>query len=392
MLLDVTLNRNPSLIEAAVALHRCGRIAPNTYVIDLDVLESNARLLATTARDLGMKLYFVTKQFGRNPLAIAATARHLPLATAIDFPEALRLRASGAGLGNVGHLVQIPERSIAELLTWKPEVVTVYSYDKAASLSRAATAQGMVQRLLLRVTSPGDEVFPGQEGGIPVDQVVSVAHQIEEQLPGVAVEGVTSFPCLAFDPARGAFCPTPNLSTLRKAREALEQAGIPVPQLNAPSGTCVTSLPLLRELGVTHGEPGHALTGSTPLHAADHEQPEVPAMIYVSEVSHVIADGRPAVFGGGFYRRGNVGSGLVFGAGDDHLRLRVTDLDPSYIDYYRVLERPPRPSRVHVGDTVVFGFRAQVFVTNSQVAVIARGSGEPELLGTYDPFGRQLDP
>ncbi len=71
-------------------------------------------------------------------------------------------------------------------------------------------------------------------------------------------------PCLLWDEAAGKVLPTPNLHTLVQARDQLAKSGIAIEQLNAPSATSCTSLPLLAEYGVTHTEPGHALTGTIP--------------------------------------------------------------------------------------------------------------------------------
>ncbi len=387
MLLDVTQKRNAALMQAAVDMLLSGRIPPNTYVIDLEAVEANARCLAEAARASGIELYFVSKQFGRNPAVIQAIAQHIPRGTGIDAQEAFRLCESGAALGNVGHLVQIPEALITDILRLRPAVVTVFSFDKAASVSRAATLLGFVQPILLRVCGPNDYVFPGQEGGISLSKLAEVGCRIQRDLPGVRVEGITTFPCLNFDPQRSDFAATANFATLARARAALESAGIPVTQVNAPSGTCVSTLPLLKHLGATHAEPGHALTGSTPLHAADHEQPEVPAMVYVSEVSHLLDDGRVAVFGGGFYRRGNVRSGLVVTGRGTSIRLRAEELDPTCIDYYRLLAAPDEPCSVRVGDPVLFAFRTQVFITSSRVAVVGGVSSRPELVGLFDAVG-----
>ena len=38
MLLDMTQQRNPKLIEASLELHQQGAISPNTYVLDLDTV------------------------------------------------------------------------------------------------------------------------------------------------------------------------------------------------------------------------------------------------------------------------------------------------------------------------------------------------------------------
>ena len=49
MFLDLIRRRNPRLIEAAIALHQRGQLPANTYVIDLDAVEDNARAISTRA-------------------------------------------------------------------------------------------------------------------------------------------------------------------------------------------------------------------------------------------------------------------------------------------------------------------------------------------------------
>jgi len=391
--LTVTLKRNPELVEAAAEMHRTGELLPDTYVLDLDAVEANARLLAEVADELGIELYLVCKQFGRNPLLIEAIARHIPLATAIDFREGRTVIAAGAGIGNLGHLVQIPESGIAEALRWEPRVMTVYSWEKARSISKVAKTLGKVQPILLRVVGDGDFFYPAQEGGIPLSRLDSVARRISEELAFVRIEGVTSFPCILFDRKSNKFSPTPNLETVLEAKGILEECGIPVSQVNVPSATCAATLPLLHEVGATHAEPGHALTGTTPLHAHDLAQPEIPAMVYVSEVSHLLPDGRPVVFGGGFYPRAQVRSAQVLSSDrrEDAVRLDVEPASAENIDYYRTLVSPERDGAVRVGDTVVFSFRTQIFVTRSQVAVLSGlRTGAPKLAGIFDSLGREL--
>ena len=393
MFLSATLKRNPELVEAAAEMHRAGELLPDTYVLDLDAVEANARLLADAADKLGIELYFVSKQFGRNPLLIEAIARHIPLATAIDFQEARTLVAAGAGIGNLGHLVQIPESGIPEALRWEPRVMTVYSWEKARSISEAAEAHGKAQPILLRVVGDGDFFYPGQEGGIPIEHLPKVARRISEELPSVRIQGVTSFPCILFDRSSKTFSPTPNLDTLLEAKEILEGCGISVSQVNVPSATCAATLPLLHEVGATHAEPGHALTGTTPLHAHDLAQPEIPAMVYISEVSHLLPDDRPVVFGGGFYPRARVRSAQVLSTDRrrEAVRLDVEPESAENIDYYRTLARPERDGAVRVGDTVVFSFRTQIFVTRSQVAVLSGlRTGNMTLAGIFDSLGREL--
>nr|WP_203643560.1 YhfX family PLP-dependent enzyme [Streptomyces sp. SID14478] len=381
------LTRNPELVDAAADLHRRGAIPPDTYVMDLDAIEGNARLLAAEAERLGLTLWFVVKQLGRNPELIKAIARHIPKYAAIDPPEARTLHATGARPGNLGHLVQIPRRSLPQMLAWRPETVTVYDLANARAVSDVAGELGFVQDVLIRLEGAEGSVYPGQEGGVPLALLDEFAAAVE-RLPGVRIAGVTAFPCVLCDPATGRPAPTPNFELALKARQILAARGHAGLKLSAPSATAMATLPLLAELGATHGEPGHSLTGTTPLHARDLTQPEKPAYVYVTEVAHTLADGRPAVFGGGFYARSHIKSALLPRTG---LRLPVQDAPPENIDYYRLLDAPAPGADVRVGDTALLAFRTQIFVTRSTVAVVAGlSTGAPRLVGLYDAQGKAV--
>ncbi|MFG2589724.1 alanine racemase [Streptomyces sp. NPDC048438] len=387
MFLDTLLTRNPGLVGAAAALHRDGAIPPDTYVMDLDAVEANAALLAAEAERLGVGLWFVVKQLGRNPELIRAIARHIPRSAAIDPAEARGLLAAGARPGNVGHLVQIPRRTLPEVLARRPETVTVFDPANARAVSDAARELGFVQDILIRIEGAEGSVYPGQEGGVPLARL-DVFAEAAEALDGIRIGGVTAFPCVLCDPSTGRPAATPNFGLALKARELLVSRGHHDLRLSAPSATSMASLPLLAELGATHGEPGHALTGTTPLHAVDPAQPEKPAYVYVSEVAHTLDDGRPAVFGGGFYARSHIRGALLPRTGT---RLGVQDAPPENIDYYRLLDAPADGADVRLGDTVLFAFRTQIFVTRSTVAVVSGvASGSPRLNGLYDAQGRAL--
>lgn len=386
MFLNTLLTRNPELADAAAALHRSGAIPPDTYVLDLDAVEANAALLAAEAERLGLTLWFVVKQFGRNPELIRAIARHIPRFAAIDPPEARVLNAAGARPGNLGHLVQIPRRALPEMLAWRPEAVTVFDLDNARAVAEAARELALVQDVLIRVEGAEGSVYPGQEGGVPLAGLDAFAEAVE-RLDGVRIAGVTAFPCILCEPETGLPELTPNFEQALRARELLADRGHADLKLSAPSTTCVATLPLLAGHGATHGEPGHALTGTTPLHAYDPRQPEKPAYVYVSEVAHILADGRPALFGGGFYPRGGATEALLPRTG---ARLPVQEAPAENIDYYRLLQRPAGGgARVRAGDTALFAFRTQIFVTRSNVAVVAGlAHGMPRLTGLYDALGR----
>ncbi|MFE2942803.1 alanine racemase [Streptomyces sp. NPDC059255] len=388
MFLDTVLTRNPALVDAATALHASGAVPPDTYVMDADAVAANAALLAAEAERLGLSLWFVAKQFGRNPALVRAVVRHIPRFAAIDPDEARTLHAAGAGAGNLGHLVQIPRRALPEMLAWRPEAVTVFDLANARAVSEAAGRLGLVQDVFVRIEAAAGSGHPGQEGGVPPAALDRFAAAVE-RLPSVRIAGVTAFPCVVCAPDTGRPAPTATFGRALEAREVLTARGHQGLGLSAPGATSVATLPLLARLGATHGEPGHALTGTTPLHAADAHPPERPAYVYVTEVAHTLADGRPALFGGGFYARGGVRSALLPRTG---LRLRVGDAPAEYIDYYRLLDPPaPGSGGVGVGDTAVLAFRTQIFVTRSTVAVVAGLSdGKPRLTGLYDARGRAL--
>ena len=72
MFLNQIAKRNPKLIQAAVELHQKGQIPSNSYLLDLDVISHNAKIMAEEGRKYGLKVFAMTKQIGRNPAAIEA--------------------------------------------------------------------------------------------------------------------------------------------------------------------------------------------------------------------------------------------------------------------------------------------------------------------------------
>lgn len=378
MFLEVTKRRNPSLIKTGAQFHQDGLIPPNTYVIDVDVVGENTRALSNRAKAHDIELFFMTKQLGRLPyLARWIAENGIEQAVAVEWEEAKILHDAGVSIGNVGHLVQPGKYQWEETLLMQPSWITVFSLEKAREVSVAASQLGVVQPVLLRVIDVGDDLYPGQEGGFYLRELESVLPQLVS-LPGVRVEGVTSFPSLRMNAAGTEFEFTPNVRTLLAAKKQMEAHGIEVRHVNAPSATSCHTIPMLKEAGVTQGEPGHALTGTTPLHAVQDLE-EQPAMIYVTEVSHEDKE-HAYVIGGGFYTRGNMTGALV---GNEPQKLMDQKLtakyrEPDYIDYYGVLYKN---GNVRVGDTAIYAFRTQIFVTRAYIALV-RGiqDGEPELV------------
>ncbi|BDZ54019.1 amino-acid racemase [Agromyces marinus] len=391
MFLPLLRRRNPRLIDAAVAAHRAGDLPPNTYVIDLDAVERNAATVAAEAGRLGLRPFAMTKQIGRNPDASRAIrAGGITHSVGVDLECSIAAAAGGLAAGHVGHLVQIPRRRAAEAAALGPLYWTVFDEQKAREAGDAATATGRVQDVLLRIVADGDRFYPGHEGGFPADGVVDAARRVDA-IPGVRFAGVTTFPATLFDAGSGDIVSTANLATLTRARRALEAAGFEHVQVNAPGTTSTAALERLAEAGATQVEPGHGLTGTTPLHAV-RDLAEDPAIAYVSEVSHVWND-RAYVFGGGLYVDPVLGDAstdaLIVGPGEDAASVTALPVEmpaPSAIDYYATI--PVAPGAARPGDTVVFGFRPQAFVTRAFTAGI-RGldTGDPVLEGLWSADG-----
>jgi predicted amino acid racemase len=378
------------LIDTAFSLHREAAIPPNTFVIDLDTVVNNADLLQGAAVEHGLSLYFTTKQIGFNPIIASSVSQAgITKALAIDFREASVLARNSVPIGHIGHIVQIPSQMIAPVLELSPEVITVFSVDKAKQISQAAMSTGKEVKLLLRVISEKDFFFPGQEGGIYLDNLINDASAIC-RLPNVRIVGVTSYPCFELDETHLALKPTWNFSTILQAAKILqEKLGIAIEQINAPGNTCVSSMEILAKLGATHGEPGHALTGTTYLHT-QLNQAEKPALVYISEVSHLDRS-KAYIFGGGTHRRAKIYQALVGSNVDTAFKTPVQPVDPTAIDYYISLALPDHHS-ICVGDSVVIASRSQIFITRSYVAVV-KGiqKGSPELLGLFDAWGREVE-
>ncbi|MGE5482911.1 MAG: alanine racemase [Bacteroidota bacterium] len=412
MFLELTRRRNPNLIRAAVRLHREGVIPANTYVIDLDTVIANAKAIAEASQRTGVPVYFMSKHFNRNPLVSWAIVQAgLPGAVAVDVQCAKYLHRFGVPVKHVGHLVQIPRSEVPHVLEMEPEVWTVYSVDKARELSQAAVAMGRVQPILLRVRAPEDIIYPNEEGGIWESDLEAAVKEIAK-LKGVRIAGTVTFPGTLVSEAANGGAPTVNFQTAVRTAGQLRRWGFEVTQINTPGATSSAMLPVIQTHGGTHGEPGHGLTGTTPWHLLE-DLPERPAMVYVNEVSHTFED-KAYCFGGGFYACDTPAN-----RGDDTPFRLSTRWDPhAYVgdspeniferrlpvevgsffgrtlnatDYYGGTMLMDRPDLVKSGDTVIFGFRAQVFTTRSYVAVI-RGVGEtPRLVGLFDRTNNLLD-
>jgi predicted amino acid racemase len=375
MFLQRLIERNPRLLEAAIELHQSGRIPPNTWVIDLDTIAENAAILAAEAKRLGLNTYLMSKQYSRNPYVSAvALAEGLNKMVAVDVQCSLLLRRYGIPVGHMGHLNQIPSHLVADMVAMRPEVITIYNAEHARWIDVAAASQGARQDLLMRVIASGDIFFDGQEGGVPEEDVAEVARAIG-RLGHVKLIGVTSFPCVRYnplpsDPRAEA---TPNLHTILRAAATLRDIGVEVTQINAPGNTSSLTISMLAQHGATHVEPGHGLLGTTPNQIYTDNLPERPTYTWVSEISHHVGD-RAYAFGGGQFsdmqRPGLGEQALVGSSWPEALQNPVDHVQEvvQIIDYHAILHPG---SRCRVGDSAVFGFRPQMQMTRSYIAPVS---------------------
>ncbi len=393
MFLDVLRRRNPSFIEAAMALHQSGSIPANSYVLDLDAVEANARVLKTEAGRLGLKIFAMTKQVGRaSSFSRAVMAGGIDRSVAVDMACARATHNAGLRVGHLGHLAQVPRHEARSAAArFQPDYWTVFNGAKAAEAAAGAAAAGYVQSLLARINAEGDTFYRGHEGGFAADDIVAVSALLDS-VEGGRFAGITTFPALLFDHTTRKVKPTQNLRTLTRAAEALARAGRSGIEINAPGTTSSVLLAALAEAGATQCEPGNGLHGTTALHAVE-DLPELPAVLYLTEVSH-LSGGKAYCFGGGFYIDPIFPDYDVRAIVSDAPTTNATSLlsveipPPAAIDYYAMIDatrpRPPKP-----GDTAVFGFRGQAFVTRAYVVGVSGiGKGQPKVESIENAFGQ----
>jgi predicted amino acid racemase len=395
MFLNNLLRQNPRFAQAAVELHQVGKLPPDSYVIDLDMLAANARLICDEAHRLHLEVIAMTKQFGRNPVAMKVLRDNgVDCFVAVDVTDARAIHRAGQPLGNVGHLVQIPRHDAAEVAGMRPRNWTVFTAAKAAEAAAAAHAIGCTQDMLARLYGPGDLVIESHAGGWDAADALHVADRLDK-LPGARFKGITSYPALVFDRTHHKVVPTPNLHTLERTVKRLHDAGRHDIAVNGPGETSTVMLPTLASHGVTQVEPGHGFTASGAYHAFA-DLPEKPAMLYLSEVSHTDGD-FAFCFGGGLYLC--IGSadytpralaGKTFEQAAGNSVEAILEQNHQVIDFYGRLVQPPMRS-LEAGDSVVFCFRAQAFYVRSHIVPVSGiQSGRPAVEGLFTAEGRPL--
>jgi predicted amino acid racemase len=124
-------HQNPGLIAEAVRLWQQGKIAPDSWVIDVDQVLANGKRLLDVARQHGITLYLMTKQIGRNPwLAEKLLSLGYEGIVVVDYKESRVMRRAGLPIAHQGHLVQIPSQQV-DAVAQGTDVITLFSLEKA---------------------------------------------------------------------------------------------------------------------------------------------------------------------------------------------------------------------------------------------------------------------
>lgn len=385
MFLNTLKNNNPKLIEYSFDAINKGLILPDTYLLDLDTIVDNAKNIKSNADKYGIKLFGMLKQIGRNPIVAKALMDvGFDGVVAVDYKEALLMIEHNIKLGNVGHLVQIPKHSLTTILKAKPEVFTVYSKEMIYSINEICKQLNCVQKLLIRISDDDSNLYSGQVAGFSSIELLDLLKYIDS-LDYVEVGGLTVFPALLYDGHIKDVIETANMKAMNRAINICNEYGLKDLMINLPSANCSISMKKIHELGGNCSEPGHGLTGTTPMHK-DVDLIEKVAYAYVSEVSHNYKD-KAYGYGGGYYRRGHLKNALVGKSINDYKRVDIKAPDVDSIDYYFELSQ-----NCNVNDGIIMCFRTQMFTTRSHIAVVkGLKDNTPEIMGIYDPWGRQID-
>ncbi|MGL4589613.1 MAG: alanine racemase [Mycoplasmatales bacterium] len=375
MFLKKIITENPKLIKYVQAKHQAGELLPDSYVIDVDTLLVNAQKMLKTAQAQQIKLFFMLKQIGRNPL-IAQKLMELGFegAVVVDYQEAIVMIENQIPIGNVGHLVQVPKSLLKRILLAKPKYFTVYSLEILDEINQLCLELNLKQKILLKVIDlENDLIYDGQIAGFELKKLPKITEKLKK-FQAVDICGLTAFPCLLVIDEQ--ISPTKNYQTIIRAQKLLNESGFKITELNLPSATSQSSLELLASLGATQAEPGHGLTGTLPINRQTNEQL---AYLYLSEISHNVGS-KSYCYGGGFYRRGNLKHALI---GQEIVE--VNSPDSKSIDYYFEVK-----GNYNYGESVIMVFRTQMFVTRSQVILVeGLNKNNPQIIGVYNGLGKQ---
>jgi predicted amino acid racemase len=408
-LLTKTVRKNPDLVRVAARLHQKGEIPPDTYVLDLDAIIENSCKIYAEARKFGLECYLCAKQFGRNPLVIKAIMNSgIREAMAMDMEGLKSLHRCGVPVAHVGHYGQIPTSQLEYVLRKiRPHVITVFSLEKARQISEVASRLGITQKLLVKVLDDPRLEALTTGGGYGEEEALDVIKQMN-QMDNVKVVGATTYPAFYFSIFNKTYTMSDNFKAMMRVVHRMEkELEIRIEQVNAPGRNCVRNMELAAQNGATHVEPGQSFMGTLPSDAFLDDSPELQAVVYVTEISHYF-NGHALAFGDSYMATAVIGS-LKNDMKYEYVYACVGSDPDTLPDQPLALARPQEfwhsdlgwsmycslmpKAKANVGDTVVFGFRPQIYRTpRGRVAVIdGIQRKKPRLLGLFDRSGVLLE-
>ena len=328
-------------------------------VIDLDVIEHNARALVELCAALGIEVTGVTKCVCGHPEVARAMLRGGVSSLADSRLENIH-RLQAAGVDRVGMLLRLPALSAVEEVVETVEVSLNSELAVLAGLSAAASSRGTVHDVMLMV-----ELGDLREG-IPPHDVLAFASEALK-LPGIRLQGLgANLACFA-----GVMPTEANMQQLAGLADAIEQAyGITLERI---SGINSSGLDILGRSGmparINHARIGEAiLLGRETLHRRPWPGTRQNAFVLHAEVLELKrkasvphgecsedAFGRRPVFTdrGEIWRALlNVGREDVDVAGLTPLDERLTILGAS--SGYLVVDVTPVADSLRVGDELAF--------------------------------------
>ena len=279
-------------------------------------------------------------------------------------------------------ILELENSALEKIISSKPELITVYTLDKIKQINEVANKLGLVQGIMIRLTDDDSLLYSGQVAGFGSNELENLINEVA-RLSNVEIRGLTVFPALLFNSEANEIKPTANINALNRGKAICEEMGLNNLTINIPSCTCVNSMKLIHDLGGNNGEPGHGLSGTTPLHAISDETEKV-AYCYVSEISHNYKE-NSYCYGGGNYRRGHLKNVLV---GDSLANAMMTEVflpDDDSIDYHFEIKGNHR-----VGLPCLMSFRTQIFTTRSNVVIVEGLSNNDPKMYLYDALGREI--
>jgi predicted amino acid racemase len=386
------------MLEAAISLHQEGAIPPSTHLIDLDAVAHNAGVIAEAARRHGLTAFAMTKQDGHEPhMTQLVLDRGFDGVTAVEAMQAYRIHRHGFPLGNVGHTSQLPRADVQRILAMDPQFVTVYTVEAAERVSEACVTLGRTQPLYVTVARPGDdgteaELFGGWDEAACVEGIRPILF-----LPNVRVAGIAQHTTIDYPSQNDPYTarPTEAFFTALRARDRLEHGlGLDTLRINC-SGNCnAVTAGILASYGATDIEPGAALVGSGRFHAL-LDMPEIPAQVFVSEITHHWA-GNAYAIGGGFGFVWEMDGalapfqGLVGSSLEQARRQALGFRGRPWYDVFALFDDPDSIARV--GDTLLFAHLPQVIMERCYVAAVSGISEQrPIVEALLDSEGTVLD-